>query len=418
MRCGVAEMLLIVDDEDSVRLTFQEWLQSEWTDVEVIVASDAASALRLANDRVIDLAILDWNLGAGHNGLQLLEDLHVFQPDLVAILVTGYANQATPLEALRMGVRDYLDKNSELTRTTFIAAVRKQLERLRPLKMQRQLQARLQRFQEAIEQAIPYVRVATHRPLIQSKEEMIHSLLEHLCDVTGAVDGCLVLRQFTQAHEPHEPIQFWTLSGSSVPWSIPFGQSLAATLATRQSEVVTLNMDPLRQDASLHWTEQELKYTHVLGTACDLGLQSLAVVELFCDTKQGSSAEGFTAQTQARLRGFLPILQAMLHDWLVAEASQQLLFKALEQALAVSQSILPLGADEQRRALRNQIVASISDSPFQDRATEELVQLTDRVQSLAQKHGPATLTFCLKMLHELDAFLSAWPGQGMEAATS
>ena len=33
---------------------------------------------------------------------------------IVAILVTGFAHQATPLDALRMGVRDYLDKNQDL----------------------------------------------------------------------------------------------------------------------------------------------------------------------------------------------------------------------------------------------------------------------------------------------------------------
>ena len=71
--------------------------------------------------------MLDWNLGTGMDGLRLLEDLAVFRPDIVAILVTGYAAQATPLMALRMGVRDYLDKNHELTRVTFLSSVQRQL---------------------------------------------------------------------------------------------------------------------------------------------------------------------------------------------------------------------------------------------------------------------------------------------------
>jgi DNA-binding response OmpR family regulator len=33
-----------------------------------------------ANRGPIDLAVLDWNLGAGNDGLQLLEDLCVFNP--------------------------------------------------------------------------------------------------------------------------------------------------------------------------------------------------------------------------------------------------------------------------------------------------------------------------------------------------
>jgi len=40
-----------------------------------------------------------------NDGLQLLEDLYGLQtPTLVAILITGFAHQATPLDAMRMGV--------------------------------------------------------------------------------------------------------------------------------------------------------------------------------------------------------------------------------------------------------------------------------------------------------------------------
>src|SRR5438067_1479715 len=111
-------------------------------------------------DEAIDLAVLDWNLGAGNDGLQLLEDLAVFQPDIVAILVTGYAHQATPLDALRMGVRDYLDKNQDLNRDTFLAAVRKQLDRILPAKRQRDVNQRLAAFRAAVEKVLPLVQSA------------------------------------------------------------------------------------------------------------------------------------------------------------------------------------------------------------------------------------------------------------------
>src|SRR5687767_9882308 len=105
----MSEIVLIVDDEESVRRTFRDWLAASDLGVQVFVAADAESALQIANRQPIDLAVLDWNLGSGSDGLQLLEDLALFHPDVVAILVTGFAHQATPLDALRMGVRDYLD---------------------------------------------------------------------------------------------------------------------------------------------------------------------------------------------------------------------------------------------------------------------------------------------------------------------
>src|SRR5262249_46376504 len=97
------ESILIVEDEEPVRRTFREWLEGAGFPCHICTASDAEQALIQANEHPIDLAILDWNLGAGNDGLQLLEDLFVFHPDIVAILVTGFADQATPLDAMRMG---------------------------------------------------------------------------------------------------------------------------------------------------------------------------------------------------------------------------------------------------------------------------------------------------------------------------
>src|SRR5262252_2833678 len=124
--------ILIVDDEEPVRRTFREWVTGAGLPCTILAASDAESALKLANEHPVDLAILDWALGAGDDGLQLLQDLYAFHPDVVAIMVTGFANQATPLDAMRMGVRDYLDKNHDLTRETFLHAVRRQLDQIRP----------------------------------------------------------------------------------------------------------------------------------------------------------------------------------------------------------------------------------------------------------------------------------------------
>src|SRR5215212_9188261 len=153
----MTDTVLIVDDEESVRRTFQEWLASAGSDLRVFAVPDAESALLVANEHGIDLAVLDWNLGSGSDGLRLLEDLVEFHPDIVAILVTGFAHQATPLDALRMGVRDYLDKNQDLNRDTFLRAVQRQLDRIIPAKRQRAFNQNLKDFREAVEKILPLV---------------------------------------------------------------------------------------------------------------------------------------------------------------------------------------------------------------------------------------------------------------------
>src|SRR5258708_36726166 len=99
----LSDTILVVDDEPAVRKTFQEWLEQSGFGCKILAASDAEQALLLANQEPIDLAILDWNLGAGPDGLHLLQDLAFFHPNFVAIFVTAYAPQRPRRDALLMG---------------------------------------------------------------------------------------------------------------------------------------------------------------------------------------------------------------------------------------------------------------------------------------------------------------------------
>jgi DNA-binding NtrC family response regulator len=198
------ETILIVDDEEPVRKTFREWLESANLGCQILSASDAETALKLANQHTIDLAILDWALGAGDDGLQLLQDLAEFNPDIVAIMVTGFANKATPLDAMRMGVRDYLDKNQDLNRESFLHAVRRQLERLRPVKRQRQLHQSLKAFREAVEKVLPLVQATAALNDPVPLPEAIAGLLFFLRQVTHADDAVLLVRHYQSDQEPAE----------------------------------------------------------------------------------------------------------------------------------------------------------------------------------------------------------------------
>lgn len=81
--------ILLVEDEPGVLQTFAEWLQSSGFDIKVYQARDAETALKIAAEFQVDLAILDWNLGTGLNGLDLLEDLLFFNPILLQFLSRG-----------------------------------------------------------------------------------------------------------------------------------------------------------------------------------------------------------------------------------------------------------------------------------------------------------------------------------------
>jgi len=100
--------VLIIDDEAAERITLGEALRLE--DYHVTLAASGEEALSLTKDEIpFDLVILDLKL-PGIDGLQVLEALHEAKPDLVVILITGYATLETAIEALRKGAYDYLLK--------------------------------------------------------------------------------------------------------------------------------------------------------------------------------------------------------------------------------------------------------------------------------------------------------------------
>src|SRR5438552_6713822 len=229
------ETILIVDDEESVRKTFREWLEGAGLNCRILAAADAEAALVLANQHTTDLAILDWNLGAGNDGLRLLEDLYLFNPDVVAIMITGFAHQATPLDAMRMGVRDYLDKNQDLDRETFLAAVRRQLERIRPAKRERHLHQTLVAFREAVEKVLPLVQSAAALNDPVPLPEAIAHLFRFLQRTTRADAGAMLVRSYEPARQPAEITRAFDSDGKVIDAVlVPFARSVAGTVVSLQ----------------------------------------------------------------------------------------------------------------------------------------------------------------------------------------
>jgi DNA-binding NtrC family response regulator len=99
--------VLIVDDEDIIASTLQEFLQGEG--YEVAVAVDARSALASIEAFEPDLALCDVHL-PGSDGLELLEKLLKVRPELLVLIITAYATVESAVLAFRRGAHDYLMK--------------------------------------------------------------------------------------------------------------------------------------------------------------------------------------------------------------------------------------------------------------------------------------------------------------------
>ena len=99
--------LLIVDDELSVRDSLGKWFREEG--YEVTTAEDANRALTLLAEKPFDVALLDIKM-RGTDGIELQRRIHENQPQLIVIMMTGYASVETAVAALKNGAYDYVTK--------------------------------------------------------------------------------------------------------------------------------------------------------------------------------------------------------------------------------------------------------------------------------------------------------------------
>jgi two-component system nitrogen regulation response regulator NtrX len=405
------ETILIVDDEEPVRRTFREWLTEAKLDCAILTASDAEAALRIANQQPIDLAILDWALGAGDDGLQLLQDLYAFHPDVVAIMVTGFANQATPLDAMRMGVRDYLDKNHDLSRDTFLHAVGKQLEHIRPAKRARRLHQSLAAFRAAVDKILPLVQSAAALTDPVPLPAAVSSLLRFLIQVTHAGDGILFVRHYDAHRQPPETCKVYDATGQTLETPLaPFARSVAGTAVSMQEACV---MNDLAQTGIVELQPFEQGRRSLLAAPLSVAPGLHAVIELF-DKANGP----FTPEDQRLVDAAADIGVELLRQALGQRQQHELLLDAVAAALTASDhvtAVLPSGAvsrpDEPPPAqVLDQLRQSLSASGPDGASAEQSVALAEAIRVLAVKHGPVALEHCLRAVQNVTTLLNKITG--------
>lgn len=406
----MSETILIVDDEDGVRRTFQEWLTGSGLDLRVFAAADSEAALRVANEHPIDLAVLDWNLGSGTDGLRLLEDLVEFQPDIVAILITGFANQATPLDALRMGVRDYLDKNQDLNREAFLAAIKKQLARIVPAKRQRELNRTLAAFREAVEKVLPLVRSAAALNDPVPLPAAIHALLRFLLRGTGAADGVLLVRHLTA--DGADTTLAYGADGAQLPApAVPFNRSLAASVVSMQDPCAMNDFDPATAGA-VELLPFEKDRRSILAAPVRVGPGFHVVIELF-------DKPAFTDDDRRLVAAAADIGAEMLRQALAERQTHRLLFDAVEAALAASEDVAKVmaydpGADRPDAppppAVLERLRLGLDADANAVVDADTGLKLVEAVRVLAVRHGPDAVKHCVAVVESLRHLLDGITG--------
>lgn len=99
--------ILIVDDEEVVRLSFLRILASEHCEVKAVWTW--AQVLEAMQEEAIDIVLLDLRM-PDMDGMSVLRALKQRWPESEVIIITGYPTLETAKEAVTLGAYDYLAK--------------------------------------------------------------------------------------------------------------------------------------------------------------------------------------------------------------------------------------------------------------------------------------------------------------------
>lgn len=115
--------ILIIDDDDQLRISFERLLREEGYGV--CTAASGEAGIRMIADAIPDMVLLDVRL-PGINGLEAFRQIHQIEPKLPVIIMTAFGTTETAIEATKMGAFDYVIKPFDIP--NMLSAIRQALE--------------------------------------------------------------------------------------------------------------------------------------------------------------------------------------------------------------------------------------------------------------------------------------------------
>ncbi len=126
----MAEDILIVDDEDDIRLLIAGILEDEG--YETRQAASAEAAVDEVAARRPNLIILDiWLEGSRLDGMELLHILQREHPEVPVVMISGHGSIETAVQAIKVGAYDYIEKPFKTDRLILIVSRAIEASRLR-----------------------------------------------------------------------------------------------------------------------------------------------------------------------------------------------------------------------------------------------------------------------------------------------
>ena len=141
--------LLVVDDEENLRITTAAILEKEGYTVDTAASGNEAIALLANTD--YDLVLTDLHMDGG-DGLAVLNEIRCNSPFTISIVLTGFASVESAISALQEGAYDYLVKPCDIE--TMKHTIRRGVDHRRLMLAEQKARADLEQLNQDLEQRI------------------------------------------------------------------------------------------------------------------------------------------------------------------------------------------------------------------------------------------------------------------------
>jgi DNA-binding NtrC family response regulator len=123
METAVKSVILLVDDQDTIRFFLEKTLKQEG--YEAVTARTGAEAIEKARAVVPDLVLLDLKL-PDMDGLEVLRRIKEIFPEIGVVMITAFGDIETAVNAMKNGAYDFVSKPINLDQLLMV--IRKGLE--------------------------------------------------------------------------------------------------------------------------------------------------------------------------------------------------------------------------------------------------------------------------------------------------
>ncbi|MDQ3907586.1 MAG: response regulator [Acidobacteriota bacterium] len=141
--------VLVVDDEESLRITTAAILEAEGYEVATAASGDEAVALLSAGE--YDLVLTDLHMEGG-DGLSVLAEIRRRAPLTISVVLTGFASVESAIAALQQGAYDYLIKPCDIDEMKH--TIRRGVEHRRLMLAEQSARANLERLNRELERRV------------------------------------------------------------------------------------------------------------------------------------------------------------------------------------------------------------------------------------------------------------------------